>query len=69
MEAESAIFNLAPVGKKLGLSKETMNEVMQSCKDEEEQLKVMLQHWQGGQGDMKDPAALRKALEGLNPQG
>lgn len=56
------------MGKKLGLSKETMNEVMQSCKDEEEQLKVMLLHWQRGQGDMEDPAVLKQALEGLKPQ-
>ena len=56
------------MGIKLGLSKETMTEVVESCKDEEEQLKEILQHWQKEQGDTKDPAVLKQALDGLEPQ-
>ena len=57
------------MGIKLGLPEEALNEVIKSCKGEEEQLKVILQYWQKGQGDTEDPPALRQALGGLKPQG
>ena len=67
---EKVIFNLTPVAQKLRLPEETLNQVVACWKSEAEQLKMVLQS--SGferQGNTEDHAMLRKALEGLEPEG
>ena len=63
------IFNLKPVTLKLGLSEETLNQVVACWQSEAKQLEMILLRWQEKQENTDDYAVLRKALEGLQPEG
>ena len=66
---ENVIFNLKPVTLKLGLSEETLNQVVACWQSEAKQLDMILLRWQEKQENTDDYAVLRKALEGLQPEG
>lgn len=66
---ENAIFNIKPLTLKLGLSKETSNEDVTCWQSEAKQLEMILIRWQEAHKDTDDFAELRKALEGLQPEG
>jgi len=66
---ENAIFNLKPLTLKLGLSKETSNEAVRCEQSEAKQLEMILLRWREAHKDTDDFAELRKALEGLQPEG
>ena len=54
---------------KLGLSEETFNQVVACWQSEAEQLEIILLRWRAKQENPDDYAVLRKALEGLKPEG
>lgn len=64
-------MNVVPIAKKLDVPEEAINEAIETWKDDEEQLKIILQHWSKQQNDgcKEDPAVLRNTLQGLNPEG
>ena len=66
---EKAIFNLKPLTLKLGLSKETLNEALTCQQSEAKQLEMILLRWREAHKNTDDFAVLRKALEGLQPEG
>ena len=66
---ENAIFNLKPLTLKLGLSKETSNEAVTYEQTEAKQLEMILLRWREAHKNTDDFAVLRKALEGLQPEG
>lgn len=66
---ENAIFNLKPLTLKLGLSKETSNEAVTCWQCEAKQLEIILRRWREAHKNTDDFAVLRKALEGLQPEG
>ena len=66
---EKAIFNLKPLTLKLGLSKETLNEALTCAQSEAKQLEMILLRWREAHKNTDDFAVLRKALEGLQPEG
>ena len=66
---EKAIFNLVPIAQLLKTPEESMGRFMKSWKDEDEQLKIILQEWMKENDVVKYLAALRKDLEGLKQQG
>lgn len=66
---EKAIFNIKPLTIKLGLSKETLNEAVTCDQSEANQLEVILRRWREVHKNTDDFAVLRKALEGLQPEG
>lgn len=63
------IFNLKLVALKLGLSEDTLNQVNACWQSEAKQLEMILQRWPEKQENTDDYAVLRKALEGLEPEG
>ena len=73
LRVEGSILNLVPMAQKLDVSEEAINEAIKTWRDDEEQLKVILQHvhWskEENNGCKGDPAVLRNALQGLNPEG
>ena len=66
---ENAIFNIKPLTLKLGLSKETLNEAVTCEQSEAKQLEIIMLHWREAHKKTDDFAVLRKALEGLQPEG
>jgi len=69
---ENVIFNLKPVTLKLGLSEETLNQVVACWQSEAKQLEMILLRWREKQENTDDYhsiAMLRKAFEGLDPAG
>ena len=66
---ENAIFNIKPLTLKLGLSKETLNEAVACEQSEAKQLEMILLRWREAHKNTDDFAVLRKALEGLQPEG
>ncbi|KAL9969968.1 hypothetical protein ACROYT_G022261 [Oculina patagonica] len=70
LKVEGSILNLVPIAQKLDIPEEAINEAIRTWKNDEEQLKVILQHWSKTQDDgcMEDPALLRNTLQGLNPE-
>ena len=66
---EEAIFNVMPVAQSLYPPEELMNQVKESWKDEDEQLRIILAHCLNENDLEKDLAAVRKGLEGLEQQG
>ena len=66
---ENAIFNIKPLTLKLGLSKETLNEAVTCEQSEAKQLEMILLRWREAHKNTDDFAVLRKALEGLQPEG
>ena len=67
--AEHVIFNVKAVTLKLGLSEETFNQVVACWQSEAKQLEMILLRWREKQENTDDYAVLRKALEGLEPEG
>jgi len=57
------------VALKLGLSKDTLNQVVTCWQSEAKQLEMILLRWREKQENTDDYAELRKALEGLEPEG
>lgn len=66
---ENVIFNTKSLTLKLGLTEETLNEVVPCWQSETKQLEIILLRWQENQENTDDYAVLRKALEGLEPEG
>ena len=68
---ERTILNLVPVAEKLEVSQEAIKEVIKIWQEDEEQLKITLQHWSKGKDerDMDDSAMLRNTLQELSPHG
>ena len=54
---------------KLELPEETLHQVEVCWQGEAKQLEMILQCWQEKHGNTEDFAMLRKALEGLKPEG
>ena len=68
---EGSIFNIVPIAKKLDVPEEGINEAIKTWEDDEEQLKIILQHWSKEQNDgcREDPAVLRNTFQGLDTEG
>ena len=62
---EGAIFNVIPVAQLLGLPKESINEIVKTHKDEDEDLERILQYWSKRNDLIDDLAVLRKSLGSL----
>ena len=58
-----------PIAKSLGMPEDSMKDLTSSQKDEDEQLKIILQHWSNKSDVVEDLSALREALEGLKQEG
>lgn len=71
LRVEGSIFNLVPIARKLKIPEEIVKEAINSWQKDEEQLKIILQHWSMGQEERcyADPAMLRNILQGLNSKG
>ncbi len=71
LRAEGSILNLVPIAQKLKVPVEAINESIKAWKDDEEQLKIIFQHWSKEQDDRskEDPAVLRNSLQGIKPEG
>ena len=54
---------------RLGLSEETFNQVVACWQSEAKQLEIILLRWREKQEHTDDYAVLRKALQGLEPEG
>ena len=65
LRVEGAIFNLIPIAEKLGTPKESTSQVVECWKDEDSQLKILLEPWLKENGVTEDLANLRKGLEDL----
>ena len=69
LRVEGSISNLVPFARELKVPKE---EVIKSWQNDDEQLKMILQHWSERQQEercMEDPAMLRSTLQGLKSEG
>lgn len=68
---EGSILNLVPIARKLEVHEEAIKEAIKSWKNDEEQLKIILQHWSNVQDDRSkgDLAVLRNRLQGLHSEG
>lgn len=71
LRLEGSILNLVPIARKLEVPEEAVTEAIKSWQKDEEQLKIILQHWSKGQEERckEDPAMLRNTLQGLNSKG
>ncbi len=71
IRVEGSILNLVPIAQKLDVPEEAINEAIRTWKNDEEQLKTILQQWSKEQDDdcKEEPAVLRNTLQGLNPEG
>lgn len=71
LRVEGSILNLKPIAKQLGVPKEAIDEAIETWKNDEEQLKTILQHWSKEQEDSckEDPAVLKNSLRGLEQEG
>ena len=54
---------------KLGFSEETLNQVVACWQSEATQLEMIFLRWREKQENADDYAVLRKALEGIKPEG
>lgn len=66
---EGAIFNVIPIAQLLGLSEESINQIVKTHKDEDEDLERILQHWSKRRDLIDDLAVLRKNLGSLKQKG
>jgi len=69
LKVEGSILNLVPFARELGVQKE---EVIKAWQNDDEQLKIILQHWSEQQQEEHckgDPALLRNTIQGLNSKG
>ena len=60
-----AIFNVMPIAQLLGMPEESMDQVMKSWQNEDQQLEMILKHWFKEKDKVEALAALRSNLEGL----
>ena len=58
-----------PIAKLLGMPEDSKNDLTSSQRDEDEQLKIILQHWSNKNNVVEDLSALREALESLKQEG
>ena len=58
-----------PIAKLLGMPEDSKNDLTSSQRDENEQLKIILQHWSNKNNVVEDLSALREALESLKQEG
>ena len=58
-----------PIAKLLGMAEDSKKDLTSSQKDEDEQLKIILQHWSNKSDVVEDLSALREALESLKQEG
>ena len=66
---EGDVFNVMPIAKLLGMPEDSKNDLTSSQRDENEQLKIILQHWSNKNNVVEDLSALREALESLKQEG
>lgn len=57
------------IAKLLGMPEDSKKDLTSSQKDEDEQLKIILQHWSNKSDVVEDLSALREALESLKQEG
>lgn len=70
LRVEKNIFNLKPVAQKIGTPEEETSEITKSWKNEDDQLKALLQPWdKEAGGQLEDLDKLRKGLENLKEEG
>ena len=58
-----------PIAKLLGMPEDSKKDLTSSQRDENEQLKIILQHWSNKNNVEEDLSALREALESLKQEG
>lgn len=58
-----------PIAELLGMPEDSKKDLTSSQKDEDEQLKIILQHWSNKSDVVEDLSALREALESLKQEG
>ena len=58
-----------PIAKLLGMPEDSKKDLTSSQRDENEQLKIILQHWSNKNNVVEDLSALREALESLKQEG
>ena len=66
---QGAIFNVKPIAEMIGTSEETMNKVMESWRNEHDQLKLLMEPWLNATSETDDLNNLRKLLEKLKEKG
>ena len=69
LRVEGAIFNLKPIAQKIGTPEEETSEIMKIWKNEDDQLKALLQTWGKESSQLEDLDKLRKALENVKEEG
>ena len=69
LRVKGKVLNLVPIAQKLGAPEDVISEVTTLWKNDEEQLKVILQCWSTEQDNGDDPTLLRTTLQRLNPEG
>lgn len=71
LRVEGSILNFVPIARKLEVPEEAVNEAIKLWQKDEEQLRIILQHWSKGQEERckNDPAMFRNTLQGLNSKG
>lgn len=69
LRVEGAIFNLKPIAQKIGTPEEETSEIMRIWKNEDDQLKALLQPWDKERSQLEDLDKLRKGLENLKEEG
>lgn len=69
LRVEGAIFNLKPIAQKIGTPEEETSEIMKIWKNEDDQLKALLQPWSKESSQLEDLDKLRKGLENLKKEG
>ena len=69
LDVDGAICNLMPIAQFLEMPEESMDQVMKSWKNEDQQLEMILKHWFKEKDKVEALAALRSNLEGLKEEG
>lgn len=69
LRVEGAIFNLKPIAQEIGMPEEETSEIMKIWKNEDDQLKALLQPWGKERSQVEDLDKLRKGLENLKEEG
>ena len=69
LQVEGATFNLKPIAQKVGTPEEETSKIMKICKNEDDQLKLLLQPWSKENSQLEDLDKLRKCLENLEAEG
>ena len=69
LDVVGSTFNLIPIAQVLKMPEESLDQVKNKWKDDDQQLEVILQHWLKDKNVVDDHAALRKDLESLKLEG